>query len=264
MRIAKGHYSAPSCDVYAERRAAMVATQIAARGVTDPAVLAAMRTVPREAFVWPELAELAYDDLPLPIGEDQTISQPYVVAVMTAALRPAPADRVLEIGTGSGYAAAVLHYIVKRVYTVERLETLYRLARRRLHRLGYDNVAVHYGNGTLGWPEHAPYDGIVVTAGGPTIPTALQEQLAPGGRLVMPVGAQPTYQMLVRVTRLSATEFQQEELGNVCFVPLIGAQGWADNTAAQRRGKHTPPRRLRPYKRERHHEPRTPHGQTTP
>ena len=252
-----------SCDVYAERRAAMVATQIAARGVTDPAVLAAMRTVPREAFVWPEVAEFAYDDLPLPIGEGQTISQPYIVAVMTAALRPAPADRVLEIGTGSGYAAAVLHCIVKQVYTVERLETLYRLARRRLRQLGYHNVAVHHGNGTLGWPEHAPYDGIVVTAGGPTIPTALQEQLAVGGRLVIPVGAQPTHQMLVRLTRVSATEFQQEELDYVYFVPLIGAQGWADDTAAPRRGKHTPARQLRSDKQERHHEPRTPHGQST-
>ena len=124
-----------SHDRYAERRATMVATQIAARRVTDPAVLEAMRTVPREAFVPPELAELAYDDMPLPIGEGQTISQPYIVALMTAALRPSPADRVLEIGTGSGYAAAVLHCIVQEVYTVERLEKLYRLARRRLRRL---------------------------------------------------------------------------------------------------------------------------------
>jgi protein-L-isoaspartate(D-aspartate) O-methyltransferase len=253
-----------SHDLYAERRAAMVATQIAARGVTDPAVLAAMRTVPREAFVRPELAALAYDDLPLPIGEGQTISQPYIVALMTAALRPSPADRVLEIGTGSGYAAAVLHCLVKQVYTVERLKTLYRLARRRLRRLGYHNVHVHHGNGTLGWPAHAPYDGIVVTAGGPTTPMALQEQLALGGRLVMPVGAQPTQQRLVRLTRVSATEFQQEELGSVCFVPLIGAQGWADDTAAQQRGKQTSPRRRRPASQERHHEHRTPHGQTTP
>lgn len=223
-----------SHDLYAERRASMVETQIAARGVTDPAVLAAMRTVPREAFVNPEMVEFAYDDMPLPIGEGQTISQPYIVALMTEALRPSPADRVLEIGTGSGYAAAVLHCLVKQVYTVERLESLYRLARRRLRRLGYDNVYVHHGNGTLGWPEHAPYDGIVVTAGGPTIPTALQDQLAPGGRLVIPVGVQPTHQMLVRVTRTSATSFKQEELGYVCFVPLIGAQGWADDKAARR------------------------------
>ena len=121
--------------------------------------------------------------LPLPIGEGQTISQPSIVALMAAALRPSPTDRVLEIGTGSGYATAVLHGIVREVYTVERLEILYRLARRRLRRLGYHKVAVHHGNGTLGWPAHAPYDGIVVTAGGPTIPVALQEQLALGGRL---------------------------------------------------------------------------------
>jgi protein-L-isoaspartate(D-aspartate) O-methyltransferase len=231
-----------SHDRYAERRATMVATQIAARGVTDPAVLEAMRTVPREAFVPPELAELAYDDMPLPIGEGQTISQPYIVALMTAALRPSPTDRVLEIGTGSGYAAAVLHCLVKEVYTIERLVQLYRLARRRLRRLGYHNVAVHHGNGTLGWPAHAPYDGIVVTAGGPTIPVALQEQLALGGRLVMPVGAQPTQQRLVRVTRVSAAAFQQEELDYVCFVPLIGVQGWADDTAARQSGEAIPRR----------------------
>lgn len=242
-----------SYDLYAERRAAMVAAQIAVRGVTDPAVLAAMRTVPREAFVRSDLVEWAYDDLPLPIGAGQTISQPYIVALMTAALRPSPAGRVLEIGTGSGYAAAVLHCIVKEVYTVERLKILYRLAHRRLRRLGYHNVHVHHGNGTLGWPEYAPYDGIVVTAGGPTIPTALQEQLALGGRLVMPVGAQPTHQMLVRVTRVSATRFQQEDLGYVCFVPLIGKQGWADDTVAQRRGKDTPPRRLSPDTPEGHY-----------
>jgi protein-L-isoaspartate(D-aspartate) O-methyltransferase len=253
-----------SHDLYAERRATMVATQIAARGVTDPVVLAAMRTVPREAFVRLELAEWAYDDIPLPIGEGQTISQPYIVAVMAAALRPSPIDQVLEIGTGSGYAAAVLHCLVKQVYTVERLEILYRLARRRLRRLGYHNVYVHYGNGTLGWPEHAPYDGIVVTAGGPTIPTALQEQLALGGRLVIPVGDQPTQQILVRVTRVSTTEFQQEELGSVCFVPLIGAQGWADDKAPRLPGLDTPSRRLRPDTQERHHEHRTSHRQTTP
>jgi protein-L-isoaspartate(D-aspartate) O-methyltransferase len=248
---------------YAERRATMVATQIAARGVTDPAVLTAMRTVPREAFVPPELVEFAYDDMPLPIGEGQTISQPSIVALMTAALQPSPTDRGLEIGTGSGYAAAILHCIVQEVYTVERLERLYRLARRRLRRLGYHHVTVHHGNGTLGWPAHAPYDGIVVRAGGPTIPTPLQEQLTLGGRLVMPVGAQSTPQRLVRVTRVSATRFRQEDLGSVCFVPQIGAQGWADDTAAQRPGKGTRPRWLRPATQERHHEPTTPPRPTT-
>jgi protein-L-isoaspartate(D-aspartate) O-methyltransferase len=253
-----------SHDCYAARRAAMVATQIVARGVTDPAVLAAMRTVPREAFVPPALAECAYDDIPLPIGEGQTISQPYIVALMAAALRPSPTDRVLEIGTGSGYAAAVLHGIVQDVYTVERLESLYRLARCRLRRLGYHRVTVHHGNGTLGWPAHAPYDGIVVTAGGPTIPMALQEQLALGGRLVMPVGAQPTQQRLVRVTRVKATRFEQEDLGSVCFVPLIGAQGWADDTAARQSGKDTHPRWLRPATQERHQTQTTPPRWTTP
>lgn len=139
----------------------------------------------------------------------------------------------------SGYAAPILHCIVQAVYTVERLESLYRLARRRLCRLGYHPVTAHHGNGTLGWPVHAPYDGIVVTAGGPTIPTALQEQLALGRRLVMPVGTKSTPQRLVCVTRVSATRFQQEDLGSVCFVPLIGAQGWADDTAARQYGKDT-------------------------
>jgi protein-L-isoaspartate(D-aspartate) O-methyltransferase len=194
-----------------------------------------MRTVPREAFVRAELVEFAYDDMPLPIGEGQTISQPYIVALMAEALQLSATDRVLEIGTGSGYAAAILSCIVKQVYTVERLETLYRLARRRLRRLGYHHVYVHLGNGTLGWPEHAPYDGIVVTAGGPTIPAALQEQLAVGGRLVMPVGSQPTHQTLMRVTRTSATAFATEELGYVCFVPLIGTQGWSVDKADPRR-----------------------------
>ena len=172
-----------SDDVYAARRAAMVATQIAARGVTDPAVLAAMRTVPREAFVRPDLAELAYEDIPLPIGEGQTVSQPYIVAVMTAALRRL-SDRP---GFGDWHRLGVCC----RGPALPCQAGLYRGAagaivspgRRRLRRLGYHNVTVHYSNGTLGWPEHAPYDGIVVTAGGPAIPTALQEQLAPGGRL---------------------------------------------------------------------------------
>jgi protein-L-isoaspartate(D-aspartate) O-methyltransferase len=223
-----------SFETSAERRQAMVESQIAAREIRDQAVLEAMRTVPREAFVRPELVECAYDDMPLPIGEGQTISQPYMVALMAEALQLSATDRVLEIGTGSGYAAAILSCIVKQVYTVERLETLYRLARRRLRKFGYDNVSVHLGNGTLGWPEHAPYDGIVVTAGGPAIPAALQEQLAVGGRLVMPVGSQPMYQTLMRVTRTSATTFDTEELGYVCFVPLIGTQGWPADKADPR------------------------------
>ena len=208
-----------SGDVYAVRRAGMVATQIAARGVTDPAVLAAMRTVPREAFVRPEWAEFAYDDLPLPIGAGQTISQPYIVAVMTAALRPTPTDRVLEIGTGSGYAAAVLHCIVKQVYTVERLAPLYRLARRRLRRLSYQNVVVHFGNGTLGWPEHAPYDRIMVTAAPDLIPPSLLQQLKPRGKMVIPTGI-PDQQQLLLVEKNEQGRISTREILAVRFSEL--------------------------------------------
>ena len=216
-------------DIYAERRHAMVETQLLARGIDDPAVLQAMGTVPREAFVLPADREWAYEDRPLSIGEGQTISQPYIVALMTEALLLWPAARVLEIGTGSGYAAAVLSCIAQEVYTIERLDTLAAQAQHRLETLGYANVRVRHANGTLGWPAHAPYDGIVVTAGGPNIPQALQAQLAIGGRLVMPVGTHPRCQMLTRVTRQSATAFHREPLGPVCFVPLIGAQGWEDD-----------------------------------
>ena len=213
-------------DAYAEARHRMVEKQIISRGVRDPAVLNAMRTVPREAFVLSEYADAAYEDKPLPIGEDQTISQPYIVARMTEALELSSLDRVLEIGTGSGYAAAILSCIVEQVYTVERIKKLATCARQRLQSLGYLNVHVRYANGTLGWPEHAPYDGIVVTASGPHVPEALKAQLGIGGRLVMPVGTHSRYQQLVRLTRKDETTYQQEELGDVAFVPLIGAQGW--------------------------------------
>jgi protein-L-isoaspartate(D-aspartate) O-methyltransferase len=220
-----------SQEVLTEQRRAMVETQLVARGIRDPAVLEAMRSVPREAFVLPELVERAYDDIPLPIGEGQTISQPYIVAVMAEALQLSPDERVLEIGTGSGYAAAVLSCMVKQVYTVERLEKLATLARHRLQELGYPNVQVLHGNGMLGWPAYAPYDGIVVTASGPRVPEALQAQLGIGGRLVMPIGAHRRWQKLVRVTRTRDTTFRHEDLGAVCFVPLIGAQGWTGDQA---------------------------------
>jgi protein-L-isoaspartate(D-aspartate) O-methyltransferase len=207
----------------------MVETQLVTRGIRDPAVLEAMATVPREAFVLPEDRELAYEDRPLPIGEGQTISQPYIVAFMTEALLLTPEARVLEIGTGSGYAAAVLSCIAKAVYTIERLDTLAAQAQHRLKTLGYANVQVRHANGTLGWPAQAPYDGIVVTAGGPKIPQALQTQLAVGGRLVMPVGVHPRFQMLTRVTRQRTGTLQHEKLSPVCFVPLIGAEGWEDD-----------------------------------
>jgi protein-L-isoaspartate(D-aspartate) O-methyltransferase len=209
-----------------EARERMVERQIIGRGVQDPTVLDAMRRVRREAFVPRHLARRAYADQPLPIGKGQTISQPYIVATMTESLRLRPGDRVLEIGTGSGYGAAVLAEIAAEVYTVERLATLTESARRRLAELGYTNVHVRQGDGSLGWPEHAPYDAIVVTAGGPEVPRSLLEQLAVGGRLVMPVGSSPRAQQLVRVMRTSETTYEREDLGGVAFVPLIGAEGW--------------------------------------
>jgi protein-L-isoaspartate(D-aspartate) O-methyltransferase len=206
----------------------MVDTQIAGRGISDPWVLHAMRTVPREAFVPEELRESAYDDGPLPIGANQTISQPYVVAVMTEVVQPKPGNRALEIGTGSGYAAAVLATIVSDVYTVERLERLAKASERRLADLGYRNVHVLHGDGTLGWPEHAPYEAIIVTAGGPRVPPALLDQLAIGGRLVMPIGLTHRFQRLLRVTRGALDDYAHEDLEAVAFVPLIGEQGWPD------------------------------------
>jgi protein-L-isoaspartate(D-aspartate) O-methyltransferase len=213
-------------------RARMVERQIRARGVRDPRVLAALGAVPREQFLPAALAEFAYEDRPLPIEAGQTISQPYIVAVMAEALGLEPNDRVLEIGTGSGYAAAVLAHLAAEVYTIERHAVLASSARARLHQLGYANVVVHCGDGTLGWPEHAPFDAIVVAAGGPDVPRALLDQLAIGGRVVIPVGGGRA-QELVRVTRVGPSELQRDELGAVQFVPLIGAHGWAEPGHAQ-------------------------------
>lgn len=220
----------------AEARERMVDRQIIGRGVQDPAVLSAMRRVPREAFVPRHLARRAYADEPLPIGEGQTISQPYIVATMTESLRLRGDDRVLEIGTGSGYGAAVLAEIAAQVYTVERLARLAESARRRLAQLRYTNVHVRHGDGSLGWPEHAPYDAIVVTAGGPEVPPSLLKQLAVDGRLVMPVGPSPLGQQLVRVVRTSETAWEREGLGDVAFVPLIGAEGWPNKAERRLRG----------------------------
>jgi len=217
---------------FASARQRMVRTQIAARGIHDARVLAALESVPREAFLPPELREFAYEDHPLPIAEGQTISQPYIVALMTAALGLGPDDRVLEIGTGSGYAAAVLGKTAREVYTVERHGALAELATSRLGELGITNVHVSHGDGTLGWGEHAPYDAIVVAASGPDVPEALLAQLAVGGRLVIPVGDEKSLQTLVRITRLADGSLRREELGDVRFVPLIGAQGWAEDAAA--------------------------------
>jgi protein-L-isoaspartate(D-aspartate) O-methyltransferase len=215
-----------------EDRERMVATQIEARGITDPLVLDAMRIVPRERFVPASLAKFAYDDGPLPIGHGQTISQPYIVAVMAQAAGLKPGARALEIGTGSGYGTAVLSRLAAEVYTVERVGTLADAARDRLAKLGYGNVHELEGDGTLGWAAHAPYDAIVVTAGGPRVPKTLLDQLAVGGRLVMPVGPAARHQRLVRVTRTDVQEYQYEDLEEVAFVRLIGAEGWTEGGEA--------------------------------
>jgi len=204
----------------------MVEHQIAARGVRSELVLEAMRKVPREEFLPPPLREFAYEDSPLPIAEGQTISQPYIVAFMADALLLKGGEQVLEIGTGSGYAAAVLAEIAANVYSVERIGQLAEKAAVRLTELGYDNVHVLHADGTKGWPEHASYDAIVVAAGGPKIPESLQRQLKVGGRLVIPVGTEVRAQELVRVTRVSESEFRREDLADVRFVPLLGKEGW--------------------------------------
>jgi protein-L-isoaspartate(D-aspartate) O-methyltransferase len=213
-------------DSFTKRRIAMVREQIAARGVRDAKVLEAMKKVPREEFVPEALREEAYDDRPLPIGEGQTISQPYVVGSMTEALRLIGGEKVLEIGTGSGYAAAVLAEIAAEVHTIERIPALAERARSTLQRLGYRHVHVIEGDGTLGYAAAAPYDAIVVTADGPRVPPSLKNQLKPGGRLVMPMGEKHWEQMLVRLTVTRDGAETLEKLYPVMFVPLIGAEGW--------------------------------------
>jgi protein-L-isoaspartate(D-aspartate) O-methyltransferase len=210
----------------AQARADMVEHQIARRGITDPLVLEAMGRVPREAFVLPGWEEEAYEDQPLPIAERQTISQPYIVAYMIEAAGLKPGDRALEIGTGSGYAAAVMGAIAARVYTIERHAGLAETARQRLQELGFGNVEVRVGDGTLGWPDAGPFDAIIVTAGGPKVPPELREQLAVGGRLLIPIGDSLHRQSLVRVVREGPAEYREEDLADVAFVPLIGEAGW--------------------------------------
>ena len=202
----------------------MVAWQVANRGVCSPRVLAAMRRVPRECFVDAGMAEFAYDDSPLPIGEGQTISQPYIVALMIEAADIGTADTVLEVGAGSGYATAVLSCIAAHVCAIERHEALARAAGQRLEALGYTNVDLVAGDGSLGWPQARTFDAILVSAAGPGVPAALKAQLALGGRLVMPVG--DLEQRLIKVTRLGAERFDQQDLMAVSFVPLIGAQAY--------------------------------------
>ena len=186
-----------------------------------------MRKVAREAFLPENLREFAYEDSPLPIAEGQTISQPYIVALMAEALLLEGGEKVLEIGTGSGYAAAVLAEIAAEVYTVERIGQLAEKAATALAGQGYDNVHVLHGDGTRGWADHAPYDAIVVAAGGPKIPESLRTQLKIGGRLVIPIGSNARAQELVRVTRVTKDEYRREDLADVRFVPLLGQEGWA-------------------------------------
>jgi protein-L-isoaspartate(D-aspartate) O-methyltransferase len=206
----------------------MVEAHIARRGVSDRSVLEAMRTVPREKFVEHGFEEFAYEDSPLPIGQGQTISQPYIVALMIEAAELEPSAKVLEVGAGSGYAAAVMSRIARSVYAIERHAELGKAAVRRVAQLGYDNVEIRVADGSRGWPEAAPFDAIIVSAGGPSAPPALKEQLDIGGRLIVPVGSEPRSQRLVRITRLNATKFEEEDLGAVMFVPLIGEQGWTE------------------------------------
>jgi protein-L-isoaspartate(D-aspartate) O-methyltransferase len=209
---------------YTRERERMVDEHLAGRGVTDPRVLAAMRRVPRHQFVQEALRARAYGDHPLPIGEEQTISQPFIVGLMTSLLELSGREKVLEVGTGSGYQTAVLAELGRRVCSIERLPRLAERARSILESLGYDNVWVRVGNGALGWPDEAPFDRIIVTAGGPSIPPPLVQQLAEGGRMVLPVGASDN-QVLTVVDNV-AGEIRQREHGECKFVKLVGKYAW--------------------------------------
>lgn len=206
-------------------REKMVREQIEARGIDNPLVLQAMRKVPRHLFVDEALANQAYNDHPLPIGYGQTISQPYIVALMSALLEPQPGLSVLEIGTGSGYQAAILAEMGLKVYTVERINSLYFQVSKRLKELGYHNIRVKLDDGTLGWPEQAPFDRIIVTAGAPNLPEPLLEQLSDSGIMVIPVGTGKQNQRLIRIKK-EQKKVTQEDFGGVMFVDLIGRYGW--------------------------------------
>jgi protein-L-isoaspartate(D-aspartate) O-methyltransferase len=211
---------------FAWTRERMVQEQILARGIDDARVIAALRKIPRHLFVDPGIVNRAYNDSALPIGEKQTLSQPYMAARMTAALRLKGDEKALEVGTGSGYQTALLAELCFNVFSVEKLRMLSRKARKLLDQLGYQNIALHVGDGTIGWSEHAPYDAILVAAAAPSAPKPLLEQLAPGGRLVIPVGDEQA-QTLLRLTR-TPTGIKEEQLGECKFVKLLGKYGWPD------------------------------------
>jgi len=210
---------------YVRLRRAMINRTIVARGIKSTRVLEAMAAVPREEFVLADQREQAYEDNPLPIGAGQTISQPYIVALTASALNIQPTDKVLDIGTGCGYAAAVLAELGKELHSVERVPSLAISARETLKRLGYSKITVHIGDGTLGLPEHAPFNAIAVAAGSPGIPESLIKQLAEGGRIVIPVEGEDGFQELILGTR-QGTELTMKNLGGVRFVPLIGEEGF--------------------------------------
>jgi protein-L-isoaspartate(D-aspartate) O-methyltransferase len=212
----------------AREREAMVERQLKRRGITEAEILEAFRAVPREAFIAPEYAHLAYGDHPLPIEAGQTISQPYIVALMIEAAAIKRGDKVLEVGSGSGYAAAVISRIASEVIGIERQHELVEVSRERLRRLGYSNVKIVEGDGTKGCPDDAPFDAILAAASGSHLPQPLLQQLAPAGRLVMPVGQPGWVQKLVKVTKQEDGSLQQSDLGAVRFVPLIGEEGWKD------------------------------------
>ncbi len=206
-------------------RRQMVERQIKGRGITDPRVIDAMLKVPRHLFVEEALQSQAYGDYALPIGEKQTISQPFIVAYMTEALRLKGGEKLLDVGTGSGYQAAVLGQLASRVYSVERIVSLARRARRVLDSIGSSNINIKVTDGTFGWEDQAPFDGILVAAGAPSVPEEYLKQLAIGAHLVIPVGTRGA-QKLMRVTRVGAERFEEEELLDCRFVPLLGQHGW--------------------------------------
>jgi protein-L-isoaspartate(D-aspartate) O-methyltransferase len=224
-----GHSTGEGLDEFESVRRAMVETQLRRRGIIDESVLAAMNTVPRHEFVPADFRNRSYDDSPLPIGEGQTISQPYIVAAMTAALRLTGSERVLEIGTGCGYQAAVLSILAKQVYTVECRSALATAAAQRLSRLGYSNVHVHCGDGTLGMPDFAPFDAILVAAAAPSVPPPLLAQLGEGGRLILPIGDAENQELQIMERRGGA--FRTQTLEGCRFVPLVGCHGWKDSPA---------------------------------